>query len=100
MTWPLPSTLGGRASSRTTCSLLELELGRVLDGDDALVVAEDKLDRMLSSVVLPVEVPPEMTMFSRACTQACRKSPMSSVQRVEADQVVHAIAPRGRTCGC
>jgi hypothetical protein len=35
---PLPSMLGGRVSSRTTCGCWSMELGRVLDRDDALLV--------------------------------------------------------------
>ena len=36
VTSPTPSTDGGRDSSRTTCGVGEAQLGRVLDGDDAL----------------------------------------------------------------
>ena len=39
--------------------LLELQFGRVLDGHDTFVVGM-KLDSVLSSVVLPEPVPPEM----------------------------------------
>ena len=39
-----------------------------------------KLDRRLSSVVLPDDVPPEMTTFSRARTEASRKRIMSGEQ--------------------
>ena len=35
-----PSRLGGRVSRRTTCGLLQLKLGRVLAGDDPLVVLD------------------------------------------------------------
>jgi len=38
-----------------------------------------QLDRTLSSVVLPDPVPPHTTMFSRACTQAVRKSATGGV---------------------
>ena len=39
-----------------------------------------KLERMLSRVVLPVDVPPEMTMLSRANTHAWKNSAISSVK--------------------
>ena len=42
MTWPLPSMFGGRDSSVITCSWLQLELGRVLDGDDALALRNER----------------------------------------------------------
>ena len=38
-----------------------------------------KLDMMLSSVVFPEPVPPEMNMLSRASTQARRNSIISAV---------------------
>ena len=41
VTSPLPSMLAGGLSSRTTWSLVELELDGVLDGDDALVVGDE-----------------------------------------------------------
>ena len=40
VTWPLPSMFAGRVSSVITCSCAQLELGRVLDGDDALAVGD------------------------------------------------------------
>jgi hypothetical protein len=52
--------------------LAQLQLGGVLDGDDALVVPGMNEESTFSSVVLPEPVPPEMTMFSRALTQASR----------------------------
>ena len=39
-----------------------------------------KEDNTLSRVVLPVPVPPEMMMLSRACTQACSSSAISGVR--------------------
>ena len=42
MTSPRPSMFGGRVSSRHDVRLLELELGRVLDRDDALVVRDER----------------------------------------------------------
>ena len=51
--------------------LLQLQFGGVLDRDDALV-RRDEADRMLSSVVLPEPVPPEISMLSRASTHALR----------------------------
>ena len=79
---PLPSMLAGRVSSRTTWPWLELELGRVLDGDDALRLSGMKLDITLSRVVLPAPVPPEMSTLSRALHDGRRAAPpMSSVRR-------------------
>jgi hypothetical protein len=47
--------------------LLELELGRVLDGDDPLEWGMDS-ESMFRKVVLPEPVPPEMRTFIRAFT--------------------------------
>ena len=38
---PLPSMLGGRVSSRTTCSCCKLQFGRVLDRHDAVRVGDE-----------------------------------------------------------
>ena len=43
---PSPSMLAGRVSSRTTCALLQPKLGGVLDGDDALVVGDERRERV------------------------------------------------------
>ena len=40
--WPLPSMLAGRVSRRTTCGWRSLQFGGVLDGDDALVVRDER----------------------------------------------------------
>ena len=62
---PLPSMFGGRVSSRTTWSCCSCN-----SAASSIVtmrsVLEMKLDSVLSSVVLPEPVPPEMMMFSRA----------------------------------
>ena len=42
--WPLPSMLAGRVSSWTTWCWLQLQLGGVLDGDDALVLGDEARD--------------------------------------------------------
>ena len=42
VTCPLPSELGGRDSRRNDVRLLQLEFGRVLDGDDAFVVGNER----------------------------------------------------------
>ena len=47
-----------------------------------------KEDSTLSRVVLPVPVPPETMMFSRASTQALQQLGHLRGQRAEVDQVV------------
>ncbi len=75
---PLPSMLGGRASSVTTCSWRSCS-----SAASSMVTMRSSFgmndDRMLSIVVLPEPVPPETKMLSRASTQAFRKSNMSGV---------------------
>ena len=72
-TWPLPSMLGGRVSRLTQSSCLTCSSAgssivtiRSLGGINA--------DSKLSSVVLPVPVPPATRMLARARTHALRKS--------------------------
>ena len=55
--------------------LLQLQLGRVLDGDQA-ARPRDEGESALSIVVLPVPVPPEMIVVLRACTAAVSTSAM------------------------
>ena len=62
-TSPSPSMFGRPRLQRDDVLLLQLELGGVLDRDDALV-AGMMAERALSSVVLPLPVPPEMTMLA------------------------------------
>jgi len=73
VTCPLPSMLGGRASSRTRCFWFNCN-----SAESSIVTMRSeegkKLESMLSRVVLPVPVPPETTIFCRAVTQARRKS--------------------------
>ena len=59
-------------------ALLQPELCRVLDRDDALVSGMNE-ESALSMVVLPEPVPPETRMFSRTCTQARKNSASSRV---------------------
>ena len=54
--------------------LVELELGGVLDGDDALVVRDEARQHVEQVVVFPEPVPPEMMMLRRPRTQAASKS--------------------------
>ncbi len=56
--------------------LLQLQFGRLLDGDDPFGFGNDRL-MLFSIVVLPAPVPPLTTMFIRPCTQAMRKSAIS-----------------------
>ena len=66
---PLPSMFGGRVSSRTTWSCCNCN-----SAASSIVTMRSsfgmKLDSVLSSVVLPEPVPPEMMMFSRALMRA------------------------------
>ena len=61
--------VGGPRLERDHVLLRELQLGRVLDRDDALAV-RDEADSTFSVVVLPEPVPPEIRMFSLPRTQA------------------------------
>ncbi|MNM80134.1 hypothetical protein D3C81_920850 [compost metagenome] len=71
--WPLPSMFGGRASSAT-----RLGWTRRNSAASSMVTTRSlsgmKLDRMLSSVVLPEPVPPLTTMFRRSLTAMIRNS--------------------------
>jgi hypothetical protein len=58
--------------------LLQLQLGRILDGDDALGGLM-KPEITLSMVVLPEPVPPEIRMLTLALPSACSTSAMSAV---------------------
>ncbi len=75
---PLPSMLGGRDSSVTTCSWRSCS-----SAASSMVTMRSSLgmkeERTLSVVVLPEPVPPETKMLSRASTQAFRKSNISGV---------------------
>jgi hypothetical protein len=77
-TAPVPSRLGGRVSSRTTCGCFNCN-----SAASSMVTirsrGEMKADRALSRVVLPAPVPPEMMMFSRAFTAASSSSIMAGV---------------------
>ena len=53
--------------------LLQLQLGRVLDGDEALGV-RNEVERALSIVVLPEPVPPETMVVMRALTPRASRS--------------------------
>ena len=69
VTSPRPSTLGGRASSVTTCGCCR----RSSALSSTVMIRSPSgtaLESAFSSVVLPAPVPPEMTMFSRARTSA------------------------------
>ena len=78
--------LAGRVSSRHHVGLLQLQLGGVLDGDDALVSGMND-DRQLSRVVLPEPVPPETRMFRRARTMARSTVAICGVSEPTLDQV-------------
>jgi len=59
--------------------LLQLQLGGVFDGPMRSVLGM-KLERVLSKVVLPEPVPPEMRMFSRALMAPSRSMTISGVK--------------------
>ena len=81
-------------------ALLQLQLGGVLDGDDAVVVAGWRLESALSSVVLPVPVPPEMRTFSSARMQSVEElDRVRARERAQVDQVVERQPAAWRTCG-
>ena len=72
-TSPLPSMLDGRLSSRITwrcCSRSSAASSMVTMRSVGGIID----DSTLSSVVLPLPVPPLMRMFMRPCTHAARKS--------------------------
>ena len=76
--WPMPSTLGGRVSSRTTCGW------RSWSSAESSIVTirsfpgiED--DRTFRSVVFPAPVPPEISVLSRALMIPWRSSSMGAV---------------------
>ena len=75
---PLPSMFGGRDSSVTTCSWRSWS-----SAASSIVTIRSSFgmndERTLRVVVLPEPVPPDTKMFSRASTQARRKSNMSAV---------------------
>ncbi len=75
---PLPSTLAGWVSKRTTCSCSNCN-----SAASSIVTTRSSSgildERILSKVVLPEPVPPEMTILSRAKTQARRKLAIPSV---------------------
>ena len=72
VTSPLPSRLGGRVSSRTTCGCCSDS-----SAESSIVTMRSssgtKLDRQLSIVVLPEPVPPQTSRLSRAVTTACEQ---------------------------
>ncbi len=69
VTSPLPSTLAGRASSEITCGCWSWS-----SAASSIVTIRSRsriaADSAFSSVVLPAPVPPEMTTFRRARTNA------------------------------
>ena len=83
VTSPLPSTLAGRASSVTTCgcwSRSSALSSTVMMRSPSGTAAESAL----SIVVLPAPVPPEMTMFSFARTNAAQQVGGGDVERADA----------------
>ena len=64
--------------------LLQLQLGGVLDGDDALDPCGMNEESTLSKVVLPLLVPPETRMFNPARTAAFQEDHRRLGQRAEA----------------
>ena len=79
LTSPLPSILGGRVSRRTTwgCCRRSSAVSSIVT---IRWLAGMALDKMLSSVVLPLPVPPEIRMLSLERTMAVSKSIMPGVR--------------------
>ncbi len=78
MTVPLPSTFGGRVSSRITWRC------RICSSHGSSIVTTRSVggmndDSTFSNVVLPEPVPPETITFSRVRMQARRKSIISGI---------------------
>ena len=93
VTSPTPSTLGGRASSETTCGWVSrssaassIVMSRSLAG-----MNEESTPR---SVVFPDPVPPETTMLTRARTQAAEELHHRRRERPQRDEVVRATSGR------
>ena len=86
-TSPSPSTFGGRDSSEHDVPLEQPKLGRVLDGDDPLV-AGMYAETAFRSVVFPVPVPPEISMFSLPANALREEVGRLLVERSEPDEVV------------
>ena len=98
VTSPWPSMFGGRVSIRTTCgcwSCSSAASSMVATRSSAGMNA----DRALSSVVLPLPVPPEMTMLTRALTQADEELDHLLGDRLVGDQIVRPGAAWRRTGG-
>ena len=94
VTSPRPSMLGGRDSRRTTWSCLSCS-----SAASSTVTMRSSWgmnpDRQLSMVVLPVPVPPEMRMLSRASTMPWSTSAMSRVmarKRIRSSMVSFSLA--------
>ena len=97
---PRPSAFIGRVSMRTTWTLVEHELRRVLDRDDAFGGGDAPRPSRTSRVDLPAPVPPEIRMFLRCWTASRRKSAICEREHPEAQhvrraQAVPAEAPDG-----
>ena len=78
VTWPLPSMFAARDSRRTTWSCTS----RSSAASSIVMIRSSsgmKPERMLSRVVLPEPVPPEMNMLRRASTHARMNSIISGV---------------------
>src|SRR6266702_556311 len=78
VTWAVPSRLGGRDSSRSTCSWRSCS-----SAASSMVTIRSSVgtndDSTFSVVVLPDPVPPPIAMFSRPRTQASSRSATSGL---------------------
>ena len=93
VTSPSPSMLAGRVSIRTTCGCCSRSSAAssiVATRSSSGMNAESALSR----VVLPLPVPPEMMMLTRALMHAGRKSTISGVIALFA---IRSLASSGRT---
>ena len=98
VTSPSPSMLAGRVSIRTTCGCWSRS-----SAASSIVATRSSAgmnaDRAFSSVVLPLPVPPEIMMLTRALMQADRNSIISCGERLVGHQVRRSAAAWPRTGG-
>ena len=87
VTSPRPSTFGGRVSSRHDVRLLQLELGRVLDGDDALGVGNERRQAVEQRRLAGARTAGDQDV-QPARTMARSRSPAAAVIEPMRDQVV------------
>ena len=88
VTFPLTLQVRGAGFQTHHMVLLQLEFGGVFNRDDAFIVG-DETREAFRRVVLPVPVPPVITMFRRAFTVPSRTSAIRRVIAPNSDQVFY-----------